>query len=291
MDAVLDHVVLAVRDLAAARADYVALLGRDPSWQGRHPRFGTCNVLFRLGDAYLELLAPDEPGGPLADVVRAALHDRTERPFALALGVRDVARAVAEARRRGLAVADAAPGEGRDDRTGALRSWRSAFVDPASVRGVRLLLIEHLTPADALPPAPLAAGGTVAGACDALDHVVVFTEDLDASLATWTGRVGLRLAWRRDFPERATRNAGLDLGGTIVELIERTDRAPSGRPDVYWGTAYRVPDVGAATARLAGATLDVDPVRAGLVPGSRVATVRWGRSATLLLERSQDSHG
>ena len=31
MEPVLDHVVLAVRDLDAARTDYVALLGRAPS--------------------------------------------------------------------------------------------------------------------------------------------------------------------------------------------------------------------------------------------------------------------
>ena len=49
--------------------DYVALLGRGPSWHGRHPAFGTRNVLFRLANTYVELLAPDVPGGPLADVV------------------------------------------------------------------------------------------------------------------------------------------------------------------------------------------------------------------------------
>ena len=284
MEPVLDHLVLAVRDLDSARADHVALLGRDPSWHGRHPAFGTRNVLFRLANTYVELLAPDVPGGPLADVVVAALHDRAERPFALALGVSDVARAVDEARARGLTVSDPAPGEGRDDATGAVRTWRSAFADPATARGVRLMLIEHTTPPDALPPAPLA--GPADAACDAVDHVVVFTDDIDASLAVWTGSVGLREAWRRDFPERATRNAGLDLGGTIVELIQRTDRAPSGRPDVLWGVAYRVRDADAAVRRLGAARLETDAVRAGLFPGTRVATVRWPRTATLLLERT-----
>lgn len=283
MEAVLDHVVLAVRDLDHARADYRTLLGRDPSWRGRHPSFGTRNVLFRLSNTYVELLAPDVPGGPLADAVTAALHARAERPFALALGVSDLGGAVAAARARGLDVGEAASGEGRDDATGAVRTWRSAFVDPATVRGVRLLLIEHTTPPDALPAAPLAAAADTA--CAAVDHVVVFSEDLDASLAVWTGRVGLRLAWRRDFTERATRNAGLDLGGTIVELIQRTDRAPSGRRDVLWGVAYRVRDAAAAARRLDAAGIVTDAVRPGLFPGTRVATVRWPRTATLLLER------
>lgn len=293
MEPVLDHLVLAVRDLEPARADYVALLGRTPSWHGRHPAFGTRNVLFRLSNTYVELLAPDAAGGPLADVVSAALHQREERAFALALGVSDAERAVDEARGRGLGVGKAAPGEGRDDATGAVRTWRSAFVDPATVRGVRLMLIQHTTEPDALPPAPLA--GPDDAACDAVDHVVVFTEDLDASLAVWTARVGLRVAWRRDFPDRATCNAGLDLGGTIVELIQRTDRAPSGRPDVLWGVAYRVRDADAARRRLGAAGVEVDAVRAGLFPGTRVATVRWPRTATLLLESAHehapDGHG
>lgn len=284
MQAVLDHVVLAVDDIGLALADYVALLGRTPSWRGRHPAFGTRNVLFRLSNTYLELLSPDLPGGPLADVVRAALHGRQERPFALALGVPDVSRAVDGARARGLRVGDAAPGEGRDDSTGAVRTWRSAFVDPEGMRGVRLLLIEHGSPPAALPVAAFDAAPRAA--CDAVDHVVVFSEDLDASLGVWTERVGLAVAWRCDFPERATRNAGLDLGGTIVELIQRTDRAPSGRPDVLWGVAYGVADAGAATARIAAAGLAADPVRDGLFPGTRVATVRWRRSATLLVEHA-----
>jgi catechol 2,3-dioxygenase-like lactoylglutathione lyase family enzyme len=146
------------------------------------------------------------------------------------------------------------------------------------------MLIEHTTPPDALPPAPLTSSPD--GACDAVDHVVVFSEDLDASLAVWTGRVGLRVAWRHDFPERSTRNAGLALGDAIVELIERTDRAPSGRPDVFWGIAYRVRNAAAAVARLGAARIDADAPRDGLLPGTRVATVRWPRTATLVLERA-----
>lgn len=287
MEPVLDHVVLAVQDLDAAARDHATLLGRKPSWRGVHPTFGTSNVLFRLDDTYVELLAPSGGGGPLADLVRAALGGRAERPFALALGVSDLERTIVAARARGLGVGDASPGEGRDDATGAVRTWRSAFVDPATVRGLRLLLIEHTTPAAALPPAALAAPRAAACAC--VDHVVVFTQDLDASLAVWTERVGLAVAWRRDFPERGTRNVGLDLGGIVVELIQRTDRAPSARDDVLWGVAYRVGDVAAAAERLTAAGIDAGLARPGLAPGTRVAGVRWSRTATLLLERADES--
>lgn len=282
MTPVLDHVVLAVADLEAAAADYTRLLGRAPSWHGGHPTFGTRNVLYRLDDTYLELLAPHDPAGPLSQVVRAALGERAERAFALALGVPDVARAVAEARTHGVAAGDPAPGEGSDDTSGRVRTWQSAFVDPASVRGLQLLLIQHTTPADALPPArPLA---DVASICTTVDHVVVFTEDLEASVALWTGAFGLAVLWRRDFPERGTRNAGLDLGGVTLELITRSDRAPSGRGDVLWGVAYRVGDCARAIERLRSAGAAVDDPRPGLAPGTRVGTVRWQRTPTLLIE-------
>ena len=42
----LDHIVIAVRDLAAAMDLYGRLLGRRPSWRGEHPGYGTANTLF-----------------------------------------------------------------------------------------------------------------------------------------------------------------------------------------------------------------------------------------------------
>ena len=62
-DFTLDHVVIAVRDLDAATADYTALLGREPSWRGEHPKYGTQNTLFRIDNTYIELLALAERWG------------------------------------------------------------------------------------------------------------------------------------------------------------------------------------------------------------------------------------
>lgn len=282
MTPLLDHVILAVRDLDASAAAYGTLLGRAPSWRGAHPALGTRNVLFRLDDTYLELLAPAAPGGPLAQMVSARLGAREERAFGLALGAPDVARAVADARARGLVVADPAPGQGSDDASGRVRTWRSAIVEPASARGLLLLLIEHTTPADALPPAALL--GDVASTVASVDHVVVFTEDLDAGVGLWRDGFGLAVVWQRDFPERGTRNVGLDLGGVTLELIVRTDREPSGRQDTLWGIAYRVASCERAVARVRAAGGVIDDPRPGLAPGTRVGTVRWQRTASLLIE-------
>lgn len=56
----IDHLVLAVRDLDAARAEY-ARLGFTLTPVAHHP-FGTANALVQLDGAYLELLAVEEPG-------------------------------------------------------------------------------------------------------------------------------------------------------------------------------------------------------------------------------------
>jgi len=287
MDAKLDHLVIAVDDLDAATRAYETLLARAPSWRGVHPALGTRNSLFRLGEAYVELLSAAPAGGPLADLVRESLRGRAERPFALALGVPDVAHAVRVLRERGVTAGDPAPGEGVDDASGRRRSWVSAFVDPAAVRGLRLLLIEHRGSPGALPPAPVL--GDAAAAASAVDHVVVFSQDLAASLVVLHERLGLAESWRRDFPERGTRNVGLALGDAVLEVIMRTDRPPSAREDVLWGVAYRVPDVDAAVARLRAAGGEASDPRPGLASGTRVANVRWDRSRTLLLSGAASS--
>src|SRR4029079_11662852 len=97
----LDHIVLAVRDLARATDTYRELLGREPSWRGRDPAYGTANTLFRLENTYLELLAAAGEG-PLASVLGTWLDAHGEGPFALAFGTDGVDGAVATLRARGM---------------------------------------------------------------------------------------------------------------------------------------------------------------------------------------------
>jgi hypothetical protein len=53
----LDHVLIAVADLAAATARFEAEHGLASVEGGRHPGWGTANRIVPLGDAYLELIA------------------------------------------------------------------------------------------------------------------------------------------------------------------------------------------------------------------------------------------
>jgi len=66
LGAVLDHLVLAAPDLAAAVAQFAELTGVEPAPGGHHVGVGTANYLVGLGredgayrDAYLEIIGPD----------------------------------------------------------------------------------------------------------------------------------------------------------------------------------------------------------------------------------------
>jgi catechol 2,3-dioxygenase-like lactoylglutathione lyase family enzyme len=284
----VDHLVIAVRDLASSTEAYAAMLGVGPSWRGTHPTYGTANALFGLANCYLELLAlaGDVPAHPVADAVASYLRAEPEGLFAVAFGSDDVTATAAGLRAAGIGTTDVADGEGRDD-GGAIRRWRSCVLSPADTRGVQLIAIEH-SPDSALSAAR--PTGDPAGIVTAVDHVVVFADELEPALALWRDRLGLREAWRREFPERGIANLGLRLGGVTLELAApmAVTAGASNGTDRLWGVAYRVADCDAAVARLRASGVAVSDARPGVAPRTRVATVKWSeRLPTLLLEKRQ----
>ena len=60
----IDHIVFAARDLAEGRSWMAARLGLPAQGGGAHPGMGTHNALWRLGAAYLEVIAPDPDAPP-----------------------------------------------------------------------------------------------------------------------------------------------------------------------------------------------------------------------------------
>lgn len=281
----LDHIVVAVRDVAAAREAYDVLLGRAPSWGGRHPAYGTENVLYRLENTYVELLAPALLAtGAWAARLRSHLDLRGEGLWGIAIGTAELDALVARLRSRGLPVADPAPGEGEDLDTEARRVWRNAFVPEEAMRGVVCFFIEHGSPPEALPIArPLAPQGSYV---THVDHIVVASAHLDASRRLWGEVVGARLARERDFPERNSRLLFFRLRDVTLELAGRIDGEEPDDGDRLWGVAYEVGDVAAAVARLRRAGFDVSDVREGRGERTRVATVRGPTCGvpTLLIE-------
>jgi len=281
----LDHVILAVRDLAAAERTYARLLGRSASWRGEHPGLGTENALFRTGEAYLELLAPAEGGGAW---LRQRLEERGEGLLGFALATDDADACAKTLTARGLHPQPPARGIGRDRESGAFREWRNVMLPPEETRGVLVFGIEHRSAPELLPEIPPA--GAPAVAVHGIDHVVVQTADAEATRGLYGDGLGLRLALDKSFPQWGARLLFFRVGRITVEVAARLDAAPDpAAPDRAWGISWRVGDADAARTRLLEAGFDVSEVRTGRRPGTRVFTLHGEPCgvATLMLEPEQ----
>jgi hypothetical protein len=166
----LDHVIVHVRALAGATADWRAL-GLEPTDGGQHPRVGTRNAIVRFPDrSFLELLAIEDrervrEAAP-ATLAFAELHP--DGPISWALRVDDLRTSRTELQRAGFRVGEIRMGEGRRD-SGKTARWRSFAVEEPAFP----FLIEYAEPptsspsVDGLPIAGIAAAivqGVSAGA-------------------------------------------------------------------------------------------------------------------------------
>lgn len=280
----LDHTVIAVRDLARATDLYAALLGRRPSWRGAHPMYGTANALFRLENTYVELLAPAGKG-MLADRLTEWLAGRGEGLFALAFGTGDAAAACSELRARGLGAAEPMDGVGTESTSGVERRWRNVMLPESETHGVAILVIEHRSSPDLLPPAePI---GDPRAAITAVDHVVVESAAPDRAIDLYRDKLGLRLALDRSFADWGSRLLFFRIAGITVEIAAPLTGNDRQAEDRLWGISYRTGDIDAAHERLVKAGFDASEVRPGRKRGTRVLTVRGEPCgvATLLLAR------
>ncbi len=121
----LDHLVYAGPDLAAAVAHVTELTGVTPVPGGSHAGFGTANHLADLGaGAYLEIIGPD-PAQPDPDRPRPFGIDDLTEPALVAWAMRtpDIDAAIAEARANGYDPGDAAE-MSRTTAEGEVLRWR-----------------------------------------------------------------------------------------------------------------------------------------------------------------------
>jgi methylmalonyl-CoA/ethylmalonyl-CoA epimerase len=129
----LDHVGIAVSDLAAARALYERVLGLEVTHEEVIEEQGVHELLLRGGGgAYVQLVAPLGPDTP----VGRFLARRGEGLHHVGYAVPDVAAAVADLRAQGFEVIDPAPRIGSGGTT-------IAFVHPKSMQGVLVELVEE----------------------------------------------------------------------------------------------------------------------------------------------------
>ncbi len=121
----------------------------------------------------------------------------------------------------------------------------------------------------------------------AIDHVVVLTPNPARAIALWRDRLGLRLAFDREFPDRKLRLMFFRSNGLTFEFASALP-APvdADGPDRFYGVSYRVVDLEARRTALLAGRFDVSEIRPGHKPSTRVASVRSGTAGvpTLLLE-------
>jgi catechol 2,3-dioxygenase-like lactoylglutathione lyase family enzyme len=273
----LDHVVLLVRDIAAATAAYQTLLARAPAW--RNTGDGAERVLFTLDNMTLELMAPSGDGAT-ADRIRAVLGEQGEGLASICFKTNDVARMHRRLERLTLKPEPVTEAESRDATSGASISWKRTRAATDATRGVRLFFLElakERPRSETIAAAPITA----------LDHVVVSTADPERAAALFGARLGLDMALDRSHPDWG-QLMFFRCGDLIVEVVHRPGKDIDAKHDRLWGLSWRVADAEATRARLASAGVDVSEVRTGRKPGTRVLTVRNSTCGipTLLVERT-----
>jgi len=266
--AALDHVVIAVRDLAAGIAAYEALLDRRPSWRAPVQEGGAEIAVFGLANVAVEVMAPSGTG-PIAERLRAVLAAQGEGLASLAFAVDDIDRAHRRLARLGLDPEPVAAAESVDRATGARRRWRRTRAASTATHGVRIFLVQAEQP---VPPSAVIDSRD--SAVGGLDHVVIRTPDPERAAALYGARLGLDMRLDRSNPEWGARLMFFRCGDLIVEIAHDLEAGVSAGPDKLWGLSWRVGDARAASARLHAAGIDVSEVRAGRKPGTHVFTVR-----------------
>ena len=266
MSACVDHIIIAVSDLETATHDYALMLGRDPSWKGRHPDYGSANTLFKLDNTYLELLAA-EGSGWAGDRVTQHIADKGQGLMGLVFGVDEIAPFIDHARKAGLDISDPMAGHGLDLAETAKRSWQNMVWPEHAARGIFSFAIRHDDP-DALKIAPIAG----AGPCTEVDHVVVQTSDTKASKNFYGTQLGIRLALEQSRPDWGGDMLFFRTNHMSIEVIG----APKfdAQLDHFWGLALKTDDIEATHARLVESNVAVSEVREGRKEDTRVCTVK-----------------
>lgn len=127
----LDHIAVAVSDIAAAVEDFERGLGITCEKIEPVPTEQSTVAFFDLGGAHLELISPTDPASPLA----RSLSKRGEGLHHVCLEVEDIEKTLAALKAKGVRLVNetSTPGAGGS---------KIAFVHPKSMHGVLVELVE-----------------------------------------------------------------------------------------------------------------------------------------------------
>jgi len=156
----IDHVVVAVRDLDRAEAQY-RRLGFAPTPRGHHVKLGSYNHCAMFAEDYLELLGRGTETRP---ALERFLRMR-EGIAGIALRTADARRSFADMRQLGIAIAEPVDfGRPVDTRDGKREArFTTTELDNATTAGIRVFFCEHKTPELVWLPEYLAQPNGVTG--------------------------------------------------------------------------------------------------------------------------------
>ena len=128
----IDHVAIAVRDLAAAIEYYQRAFGATIDHREIVESDGVEEVLMKVADSYIQLLTPTRPDSPVAK----ALEKRGEGLHHVGYRVADCAAALASMMAAGATPIDKAPRPGS-------RGTTVAFIHPKGSFGTLIELVQE----------------------------------------------------------------------------------------------------------------------------------------------------
>ncbi len=129
---IIEHIGIAVRDLAAATELYTRLLGTAPYKTEAVATEKVTTVFFQTGESKVELLAGSAPDSPITKF----LEKKGEGIHHVAFGVADIAAEMARLRAEGFELLSETPRPGADNKL-------VCFIHPRSAGGVLVELCQE----------------------------------------------------------------------------------------------------------------------------------------------------
>lgn len=136
----IDHIIIGVRDLDRAAAQFSQKLGLQASGGGIHPTGGTANRVIVIGDTYLELIAVHVPAEAQQGMVERLA--KGEGYLNVVLASDNIEAEGASMRKRGVSIIGPTPGELRSA-DGRSRGWSRIDVEQPVLAQRYPFLIQH----------------------------------------------------------------------------------------------------------------------------------------------------
>lgn len=130
----IEHLGIAVKDLASAESIYTALLGEGPYKREAVESEGVITSFFKVGENKIELLESTRPDGPIAK----AIEKRGEGIHHVAFEVKDIKAEMARLKDAGFQLLNEEPKRGADNKL-------ICFVHPKSTNGVLIELCQEIS--------------------------------------------------------------------------------------------------------------------------------------------------